>query len=72
MKWKNMTRLGINGGFRKSSAEMGVGGRANEGVRRWIDCEGQGKNLKFELELSGVIEPLKTCLLTTHIGTQSF
>lgn len=72
MKWKNTMRLGGYGGFRKCSAEMGTGDRANEEIRRWPDHEGQGKNLEFELELSSVVEPLKTCPLTMHIYTQSF
>lgn len=56
----------INREFIKYSVEMGTGDRAGQGIGRWIDPEGQDKNVKFELEILGVVEPLKTCPLHTQ------
>lgn len=36
-----------------------------------IGHEGWEKNWKFELEIEGVVEPLKTCPLNTHTHTHT-
>lgn len=59
-------RLRINREFIKCSMVMGTGDRAGQGIGRWIDPEGQDKNVKLELEILRVVEPLKTCPLYTH------
>lgn len=51
IKWENIMRWRTNREFGKYRMEMMIVERAGQVTRRWIDHEGQDKNLKFELEI---------------------